>query len=50
MVIASTALIVPLQFRDAGELLLSIGCAVLGFFAAWGMDRYGRKVKPTEAN
>ena len=50
IVIASTVLIIPLQFRDAGELLLSIGCAILGFFAAWGMDRYGQKVKPDEAN
>ena len=50
VVIASTVLIVPLQFRDAGELLLSIGCAILGFFAAWGMDRYGQRVKPNEAN
>lgn len=48
IVIASTLLIVPLEFKDATEVLLSIVCAVLGFLAAWGMDRYGQRVKPAE--
>lgn len=48
IVIASTLLIVPLEFKDATEVLLSIVCAILGFLAAWGMDRYGQRVKPAE--
>lgn len=48
IVIASTLLIVPLEFKDATEVLLSIVCAVLGFLAAWGMDRYGQRVRPAE--
>lgn len=48
IVIASTLLIVPLEFKDATEMLLSIVCAILGFLAAWGMDRYGQRVKPAE--
>lgn len=48
IVIASTLLIVPLEFKDATEVLLSIVCAILGFLAAWGMDRYGQRVKPVE--
>lgn len=48
IVIASTLLIVPLEFKDATEVLLSAVCAVLGFLAAWGMDRFGQRVKPAE--
>lgn len=48
IVIASTLLIVPLEFKDATEMLLSIVCAILGFLAAWGMDRYGQRVRPAE--
>lgn len=48
IVIASTLLIVPLEFKDATEVLLSIVCAILGFLAAWGMDRYGQRVRPAE--
>lgn len=48
VVIASTLLIVPLEFKDATEVLLSVVCAVLGFLAAWGMDRFGQRVKPAE--
>lgn len=48
IVIASTLLIVPLEFKDATEVLLSIVCAILGFLVAWGMDRYGQRVKPAE--
>ncbi len=48
IVIASTLLIVPLEFKDATEVLLSIVCAILGFLVAWGMDRYGQRVRPTE--
>ena len=48
VVIASTVMIVPLEFRSTGEVLLSILCAVVGFFVAWGMDRYGQKVKPKQ--
>lgn len=48
IVIASTLLIVPLEFKDATEVLLSIVCAILGFLVAWGMDRYGQRVRPAE--
>lgn len=48
IVIASTLLIVPLEFKDATEVLLSAVCAVLGFLAAWSMDRFGQRVKPAE--
>lgn len=48
IVFASTLLIVPLEFKDATEMLLSIVCAILGFLVAWGMDRYGQRVRPTE--
>ena len=48
IVIASTLLIVPLEFKDATEVLLSAICAVLGFLAAWSMDRFGQRVKPAE--
>lgn len=48
IVIASTLLIVPLEFKDTTEVLLSAVCAVLGFLAAWGMDRFGQRVKPAE--
>lgn len=48
VVIASTLLIVPLEFSGIGEILLSVLCAVVGFLAAWGMDRYGQRVKPAE--
>lgn len=45
VVIASTILIIPLSFRGIGEILFSVLCAVIGFLAAWGMDKYGDKVK-----
>lgn len=48
VVIASTIMIIPLEFGGAVEVLLSIVCAVVGFFAAWGMDKYGQRVKPAE--
>ena len=48
IVTASTLLIVPLEFKDATEVLLSIVCAILGFLVAWGMDRYGQRVRPAE--
>ena len=48
IVIASTLLIVPLEFKDATEVLLSIVCAILGFLVAWGMDRSGQRVRPAE--
>lgn len=48
VVAASTLMIVPLEFDGIGELLLSLVCAVAGFFAAWGMEKYGQKVRPQE--
>ena len=46
VVAASTLMIVPLEFDGVLELLLSLACAALGFLAAWGMDRYGQRVRP----
>jgi len=46
IVIASTLLIVPVNFTGAGEIILSVVCAAVGFCIALGMDKFGQKVKP----
>lgn len=49
IVAASTLVILlPLRFVGAWEVIVSIVCAVVGFFAAWGMDKYGEKVRPKD--
>ncbi len=47
-VIASTILIIPFQFKDSLEVVLSIVCFVVGFGIAWFMDRLGQKVQKPE--
>ncbi len=41
VVIASTLLIIPLSYADTTEILISIACAIVGFFGAWGLDLLG---------
>jgi putative membrane protein len=45
-VIASTLIIIPLNFKNTADLVFSIGCFVVGFAVAWAMDRIGKKIKP----
>ena len=43
VVIASTIPIIPIRYASARQGLLCLVLAVLGFLAAWGMDRWGRR-------
>lgn len=45
VVLASTLLIVPTQFTSLNEGLTCLLFAVIGAVFAWGMDKWGRKVK-----
>ena len=42
-VTASALSIIPRRFASVREGLLALLCAVLGFLAAWGLDRLGRR-------
>lgn len=45
VVCASTLLIVPLQYESATQGLLCALCAIAGYFAAVGLDRFGDRIK-----
>lgn len=45
VVCASTLLIIPTAYEGVGQIVLCIVCAVAGFFAAMGLDRFGSRVK-----
>lgn len=45
VVLASTLLIIPTEFTGWGEGLLCLLFAAMGAVFAWGMDRWGRRVK-----
>jgi len=43
IVVASTLMIIPVQFTSALNFLGALASAAVGFAIAWGMDRMGRK-------
>lgn len=45
-VIASTFVIIPLEYNRIVDALLCIGLFAVGFLIAWFMDRVGQKFKP----
>lgn len=48
IVIASTLIIVPLQFINITETIISMACLAVGFLSALFMDKLGQKIKPKE--
>ena len=48
IVVASTLLIIPAEYADSGQVIFSVICFAAGFLLAWGMDRYGERIKPQE--
>jgi len=42
-VIASTAVIIPVQYAGIGEFLIALGCAVVGFLLAFLSEKLGNK-------
>ena len=47
-VAASVLAIVPTEFSGVWNILGCIGCAAAGFFIAYAMDVWGKKIKPEE--
>ncbi len=45
VVCASTLLIIPTSFAGVGQIILCVVCAVVGFFAALGLDKFGTNIK-----
>lgn len=45
IVLASTLVIVPVEYQGAGEILLSMVCCVLGFLLAFFMERLEKKME-----
>lgn len=48
IVLASTLIIVPLQFKNVTEIFISLACLLVGFFAALFMDKLGQRIRPKE--
>lgn len=46
VVLASTLLIIPLEgYTNTMEIIISIACALVGFFGAFALDRWGENLK-----
>ena len=45
IVIASTLLIIPLEYAGWQQILLSVLCCAGGFYGALKMEQYGRKIQ-----
>ena len=43
-VVASTIVIIPLEYKDFVEVILCVVCFIAGFALAWLMDRAGKKI------
>lgn len=48
LVAASTVVIIPTSFDGIWNVIGCVACAVAGFFVAYGMDLWGKKIKPQD--